>query len=387
MPNSTLPPAPGDRAAPEVIQEQSRLIESIAPILKILNAAPMLSMVLNRQRQIVALNQHLLEFVDAIAPEEVLGLRPGEALECRNAADTENGCGTGQPCGLCGALGGILSSQAGRANTQICRLRRQTSTGEEVANLEVCATPLAIGGEQFTIVFLVDIRDRVRGEFLEHAILPAVLARAAEIEALAIGLAGPNVPELRERTATALAATASRLASTLQNYSELTLAEAGELRVAPRNVSALGAIRDAAAEFQFDEAADGRQLRVAPGAEDAELFTDPAQLRRILHRMVLNALEASPPQSAVTLGCRRSGERAELWVQNGGEMPRVVQLQIFQRGFSTKGLGRGFGAYLMKLFAERFLGGTISFRSSQQEGTTFLLSLPLASDRAPEAAA
>jgi signal transduction histidine kinase len=39
----------------------------------------------------------------------------------------------------------------------------------------------------------------------------------------------------------------------------------------------------------------------------------------------------------------------------------------------------------MKLIAERFLGGAVSFRSSQQEGTTFLLSLPLASDRAPEA--
>jgi signal transduction histidine kinase len=94
--------------------------------------------------------------------------------------------------------------------------------------------------------------------------------------------------------------------------------------------------------------------------------------------MLLNALEASAPPSAVTLGCRASGQRAELWVQNDGEIPREVQLQIFQRGFSTNGPGRGFGAYLMKLIAERFLGGTVSFRSSRQEGTTFVLSLPLA---------
>ena len=387
MPNSPFPPAPGGRAAPEVIQEQSRLIESIAPVLKILNAVPMMSMVLNRQRQIVALNQHLLEFLDVIGAEEVLGLRLGEVFECKNAAEAENGCGTGRLCALCGALEGILSSQAGRASTQICRLRRQTAAGEEGAHLEVCATPLAIGGEQFTIVFASDIGDRVRGEFLEHAILPDVLARAAEIEALAIGLAGPNAPGLRERTAIALLATASRLAATLQNYSDLTLAEAGELGVVLRNASALEAIRDAAAGFKFDEAAEGRQLHIAPEAEDAELLTDPAQLRRILHRMVLNALEASPPDSVVTLGCRRAGERAELSVQNDGVMPMVVQLQVFQRGYSTKGLGRGFGVYLMRLIAERFLDGTVSFRSNPQEGTTFVLSLPLASSPMPEAAA
>ena len=93
------------------------------------------------------------------------------------------------------------------------------------------------------------------------------------------------------------------------------------------------------------------------------------------------------PESAVALGCRRSGERAELWVQNGGAMPMAVQLQVFQRGYSTKGLGRGFGVYLMRLIAERFLDGTVSFRSNPQEGTTFVLSLPLASSRPPETAA
>ena len=77
MPQSPLPPAPAGRAAPEVIQEQARLIGTIAPILKILNAAPLISMVLNRERQIVASNQHLLEFVGATAAE---GAKPLGAL-------------------------------------------------------------------------------------------------------------------------------------------------------------------------------------------------------------------------------------------------------------------------------------------------------------------
>ncbi|MGA2325368.1 MAG: ATP-binding protein [Bryobacteraceae bacterium] len=385
MPNSPFRPAPGDRAAPDAVQRQSRLIKSMTPIAKILNAAPAMAMVLNRERQIVALNQRLLDFVGAAGAEEVLGLRPGEILECMHAAAAEDGCGTSESCAFCGALRAILDSQVGCASTRVCRIRRRGGQGEECANLEVHASPLALGEEQFTILFAADAGGRVRADFLEHGVLPEALAQADEIEALVAGLAGWNAPELRERTASALAAAAAQLSSILKAYGEIVKAETGELRIALCRASALGALRGAAAGFPSEETAAGRQLRIAPGAEDAEVCTDPAQLGRILHSMVLNALDASPPQSVVTLDCRRSGERAEFWVHNDGEMPEAVRLQIFQRGFTTKGPGHGFGAYRMKLIAERFLGGAVSFRSSQQEGTTFLLSLPLASDRAPEA--
>lgn len=386
MPISSFSPAPRDRAAVDVLQEQSRLIDSTAPIRRMLNAAPVAAMLLNRQRQIVAVNERLLEFVGATTVDEVLGLRPGELLECRNAAEAEDGCATSESCGLCGSLRAILGSQTGRANTQVYRIRRRTSTAEECVNLETSAAPLEIGDQEFTLVFASDRGDRIRREFLEYSLLPEALARAAEIEALAGGLARANAPEQRERTAAALAATAARLASTLRSYGEIAAAEAGELRIAPRGISALGALREAAAGFEFVEAARARQLSIDRGAEDAEVSTDPAQLRRILHGLVLNALEASPTQSAVTLGCRPAGERAEFWVHNGGELPRAVQLQMFQRGFSTKGPGRGFGTYVMKLIAERFLGGSVCFRSNRQEGTTFVLSLPLAGGAAAEAA-
>jgi sensor histidine kinase regulating citrate/malate metabolism len=54
-----------------------------------------------------------------------------------------------------------------------------------------------------------------------------------------------------------------------------------------------------------------------------------------------------------------------------------VQLQIFQRSFSTKGEnGRGIGAYSVKLFGEGYLKGKVAFSSSDPEGTVFSLSLP-----------
>ena len=57
-------------------------------------------------------------------------------------------------------------------------------------------------------------------------------------------------------------------------------------------------------------------------------------------------------------------------------MPKDVKLQIFQRSFSTKGIGRGIGTYSMKLITEQYLKGTISFVSNGAVGTTFTLRIP-----------
>jgi sensor histidine kinase regulating citrate/malate metabolism len=63
-------------------------------------------------------------------------------------------------------------------------------------------------------------------------------------------------------------------------------------------------------------------------------------------------------------------------VHNDNYIERETQLQLFKRSFSTKGAGRGIGAYSMKLFGEKYLNGKVWFESTQKEGTTFYISLP-----------
>ena len=60
-----------------------------------------------------------------------------------------------------------------------------------------------------------------------------------------------------------------------------------------------------------------------------------------------------------------------------GVIPPDDQLQIFQRSFSTKGRGRGLGTYSIRLLGEAYLGGAVSFTSTQRTGTTFRIELPL----------
>jgi signal transduction histidine kinase len=93
--------------------------------------------------------------------------------------------------------------------------------------------------------------------------------------------------------------------------------------------------------------------------------------------MIKNALESSNDGDRVTVGSRFKDNGIEFYIHNNGFMPDEVQLQIFQRSFSTKGAGRGLGTYSMKLLSEKYLRGKILFESSEGNGTTFYARFPL----------
>ena len=115
---------------------------------------------------------------------------------------------------------------------------------------------------------------------------------------------------------------------------------------------------------------------IAQDSKDVEITSDRTLLRRILGNMIKNAIEAVPENSTITLGCKVEGEKINYWVHNPGFIPRNIQLQIFNRSFSTKGHGRGLGTYSMKLLSS-FLNGTVMFTTSEEKGTTFNVTIPI----------
>ena len=93
--------------------------------------------------------------------------------------------------------------------------------------------------------------------------------------------------------------------------------------------------------------------------------------------MLKNALEASSNNDIITIGCKQTGKRIRFYVHNPKVIDEDVQLQIFQRSFSTKSIDRGLGTYSMKLLGERYLNGKVYFESNESEGTTFNFDLTM----------
>jgi signal transduction histidine kinase len=144
-------------------------------------------------------------------------------------------------------------------------------------------------------------------------------------------------------------------------------------------MSSLSILQDVVALYRSLQIARARTIQIVPSSADVRFSTDKTQLTRIVGNMLKNALEASPSGERVLVGCDRDRDtQVSFWVQNFQVMPPEVQLQIFNRSFSTKGNGRGIGTYSIKLLCERYLKGEVSFVSSAEQGTIFKVTLPLA---------
>jgi len=136
-------------------------------------------------------------------------------------------------------------------------------------------------------------------------------------------------------------------------------------------------LEDVRKTFAGQSCAEGREVRIDAHAEPVAFESDRTLLRRVLGNMLKNALEATDAGHTVTLGCDRSKDELRLWVHNPTDMPEDVRRQVFQRSFTTKGAGRGLGTYSMKLLAEHYLNGRVSFTGAPEDGTTFMAFLPL----------
>jgi sensor histidine kinase regulating citrate/malate metabolism len=127
--------------------------------------------------------------------------------------------------------------------------------------------------------------------------------------------------------------------------------------------------------YTMTELAKNKKIEIDKTSETVTIRSDKVIVSRILENMVKNALEATSDGGTVTVGCNVTKNRAKFFVHNESDIQRDVQLQIFNRSFSTKGTDRGLGTYSMMLLSN-FLHGAVSFTTSKERGTTFFLDIP-----------
>jgi len=376
--------APAERAPADVLQQQVERVAQSSFFREYLDAIPDILVVLNRQRQVVFANQRLLDFLGLKQASLAIGLRPGEALSCIHAAEGYFGCGTTEFCSTCGALRAVLASQEGRSDEQECRIAQ--SSGEAL-DLRVWAKPITLGSEVFTIFTVLDIRDEKRRRALERIFFHDLLNTAANLHTFSELLKEAEAADEQAMFTDTLHELAVDLIEEIQAQRDLLAAENHELAIRPEPIDGVELLQDLVRHFANRELRlQGGTARVVVQAQAASLVSDRVLLRRVLGNMLKNALEASPPEDTVTLAGRVEDGRMVFSVHNSGCMPPAVRLQVFQRSFSTKGSGRGLGTYSMKLLSERYLKGTVTFNSSAEAGTTFVVSLPLSLGEAADTA-
>lgn len=374
MTNDPLPTKflPAERATDEEVRRQHREISALPLVQGFLDAMPNIVLMLNDHRQIVYANKAALEAL-GVGLDVLLGKRTGEAVHCVHAND-ESECGTSEFCTACGAANAIACALRGKTEALECRIQAEAPNRD--LDLRIWATPFRHEGLSFTVFAAADISHEKRRRVLERIFFHDVLNTAGGVRTLAELMAESSPSEFANLTKL-LNRCSERLIDEILSQRDLAAAESGDFRLHLTGCSLKAFLETAVGLCAAHETAKDRKIVLDPGVPADSIVTDQSLLMRVVGNMIKNALEAEPVGGGIGVGAEKvEGGRFALWVRNPAVMPRRVQLQIFQRSFSTKGEGRGLGTYSIKLLTERFLGGKASFTSREGAGTEFRVTIP-----------
>ena len=370
--------APAERASQTEVVEMSQFVRENPLFLAILESIDGYLMILNPQRQVLAMNQQLLKDLNLKDPNCLAGERPGEILNCIHAHTGPGGCGTSKTCATCGAVISILASQTGgEPVTNECLATVRHGETEASLELRVRATPIRTGSQEFTVLTFHDISGDKRRQALERTFFHDILNTVGGLmgwSSLMQSIEGMDPKE----TALRILFLSRRLKQEIEEQRRLLEAENGTLSLERKSVPVQEMLDSVRTVFEGHGAAKDKQVEIAVVDAQEQITTDPMLLERILTNMTKNALEAIQSGETVRVRFERREGRPVFLVSNPGMIPEQVQLQLFKRSFSTKAAkGRGIGTYSMKLFGERYLGGHVAFESTAEKGTTFRIELPV----------
>jgi len=357
-------PAAG-RSDPAQVAEEAERLRADPLVRSILEAYPGPALVLDSRRQIVAANTEAASLPGSPGLPEMLGRRPGEALQCQDARRGPDGCGSGPACVFC-SLGRALSEvrQGGPlpARGEFCLRRPGMRGGAVEYAFRLAALPRSDGdGHPLLLFTLRDISAEKRRDVFERHLVESLLDAAETL-----GVAGGRPPEAGRA-----------LAEEALFHQHLLAAEAGELEPLWEDVDLRRLLRESGARLLRLRAAAGRKI-VVRDRKGLRVRTDRILLERAVRNLGKNALEACPPGGTVALEGLPARGGVEIRVRNPGVMAPAVREQVFRRSFSTRAAGgRGVGLHAARLFVEDYLGGRIGFSSGESQGTTFWIRLPL----------
>ena len=110
-----------------------------------------------------------------------------------------------------------------------------------------------------------------------------------------------------------------------------------------------------------------------------KIIVDANKIVRVLQNLIGNAADIlKKDEGAITVGCEKKGEKIVITIaDNGPGIPEDMQACLFD-AFTSKGKskGTGLGMAITKSIVEAH-GGTLTFETAPNKGTTFLINLPL----------
>lgn len=270
----------------------------------------------------------------------------------------------------------------------------RTKEGRSVP-VSVTVSPMILNGrpvgaiEVFRDITVENEIDRMKSEFISlasHQLRTPLSTIKTYAHLLGEGYMGQLSAEQARTIKTIIAATnnMNELIGTLLNIARI---ESGSIEVTHKQLDGRQLAGDVVRQLQLT--ADTKEIETSLDMpkQPAILQTDSVIAKEILTNLIGNAIKYTAPGGHVTVAVRDQHQNVIFAVHdNGIGIPKRVQTKIFSKFFRAPNVvrqettGTGLGLYVVKGLVST-LGGAIWFKSEENTGSSFYVSLPKRHER------
>lgn len=367
-----------ERSSAKELEEQISLATNNIILQTLLDTIGGLFAICNEKRQIIAVNNRLLENLGLSDQTAILGLRPGEILGCKHTLKHGHECGAENICQSCGAaIAMVASLTESKPVEKKCAIRARRLDLEQDFFFQIRSAPVELDGTKLILLLIQDITRQQKLENLErtffHDISNTIMALRG-LSSFAIEGDSDDLPDVVK----AIDQTSEKLANEVK-FQRLLISNLEKCNKIDFKETDIKTIFSETVELiSSHPATTGKKLRKTEIFANKTLYTDKTILLRVLQNMLLNAFENSDNGRAVRFWVDCGKNDVTFCVWNHQPIPEELQSRIFQRNYTSKsGEGHGIGTFSIKLLGEEFLGGKVYFETSKESGTVFRFCHPV----------
>ena len=348
-------------------------IYDVSEIYNILEKIPVNYVILDNKRQIVYANKNALILFNDYALNDILGQRLGDVLECVFSEKDLESCGEAESCKSCKLLHSTMKSLNNESTHIELQLERFSSQIDW--NLEIWTDPLVINDKKYVAISIHDLKFQKTkldyDKIFFHDIVNTLQLLMGAIDSLRHDNSSKNT----EADLTTVDKITKNLVFEIKSHRALSQIQENEFKLQITKFNLTDLIEDIIEQFQIRFLNHKILFEVI---DEITIVSDKTILRRILVNLLKNAIEASSETDPVSIRVKVD-EKIKIMVKNKSEIPKNVLPYVFQQPVSSKGPDRGFGTYSVKLLTDA-LDGKVSFTSSSEKGTEFILELLASND-------
>lgn len=191
-----------------------------------------------------------------------------------------------------------------------------------------------------------------------------------------------NQSERDQNTLAAIVAQADRLNKLITTLLDVSQMQPGQLRVERKLLDLCALVRRIAVDIQPTLA--GHTLALSDPRVALTISGDPLRLEQVFQNLLQNAIKYSPKGGLIAVRVEHQGQMACVAISDQGiGIPQEALPQLFQRFYRAANVeaegvgGLGIGLYVVKEIVTLH-GGTVDVASTEHQGSTFTVCLPLA---------